>query len=66
MFEWLLKLLGCKCAFVMFDTVTIVNKHGRSTMYARLVCKNLLCDKIAYLPAVNRKIHEEWIEEGEM
>lgn len=66
MFEWLSRLVRHKCKFMIIDEVCVVNKHGRCTRYMRMTCSHILCCNMKYFPHDNRKIHEEWIEKGDI
>lgn len=66
MFEWLLNLFKHKCSYTVIDETTVRNKYGNSTKYMRLICSHPLCNNVSYLPSENRKIHEEWIEKGDI
>lgn len=66
MFEWLLRLFDHKCKFMVIDEVSVRNKYGSCTRYIVLTCSHPLCNNMSYLPSENRKIHEEWIEKGDI
>lgn len=66
MFSWLLKLFKHECKFMIIEEITVRNKYGNSTKYMKLVCDHPLCSNMSFLPSENRKIHEEWIEKGDI